>query len=184
MKMKTTTETVGYVAVDSGQLMICDPCYIESTWKADSEFVSIAKYKSKDGKAYAFYRSKKKPAGAMLSDVEEFFSSYDVALKSTGKTPNEHRHSGDWEEIDLAEYDSQVGEFSGAGASKTTLTKDRCGMLHFAKGHEGAGFACSTYGDGTYSVNVTKDENGMITKVEIVVSVLKSYQPRTEEGLK
>ena len=163
--MKTTKENAGYVAVDSGQLMICDPCYIESMWKANAEFENIRKYRSKDGKVYAFWSAKNKP----LDDIEETFTDYQKPLKSTGKTPNEHRHNGDWEEVDLAEYDDQVGEFSGAGASKTTLAKERCGMLHFAKGHEGAGFAFSTYGDGTYSINVTKDENGMITKVEIVV---------------
>jgi hypothetical protein len=31
---------IGQVAVDSGQLMICDPCYIDSVWK-ESPFVDI-----------------------------------------------------------------------------------------------------------------------------------------------
>jgi len=163
--MKTTTENVGYVAVDSGQLMICEPCYIESMWKADAEYNSVRKYRSKDGNIYAYGEE----GGDMLGDVKETFTAYDKPLKATGKTPNELMQSGDWEPIDPAEYDEQVGEFSYAGASKATLTKDRCGPLRLAQGHEGAGFAFSTYGDGMYSVNVTKDENGMITKVEIVV---------------
>ena len=29
---------IGYVAVDSGQLMICDPCYILSEWTDDVDF--------------------------------------------------------------------------------------------------------------------------------------------------
>lgn len=32
-------ELIGHVGVDSGQMMLCDPCYIESSWdRADTEF--------------------------------------------------------------------------------------------------------------------------------------------------
>ena len=32
--MKTIKKRIGFVAVDSGQLMVCDPCYL-SEWKND-----------------------------------------------------------------------------------------------------------------------------------------------------
>lgn len=41
--MKTTKELIGQVAVDSGQLMVCDPCYIDSQWEKE-EFDSGVKY--------------------------------------------------------------------------------------------------------------------------------------------
>lgn len=38
MKLDTKDmERIGYCGVDSGQLMVCDPCYINSEW-AKSEF--------------------------------------------------------------------------------------------------------------------------------------------------
>ena len=42
--MKTASEwkKIGVVGVDSGQLMICDPCYIDSEWKKE-EFDSAKK---------------------------------------------------------------------------------------------------------------------------------------------
>jgi hypothetical protein len=30
-----TEELIGYVGVDSGQMLLCDPCYIDSMWKKD-----------------------------------------------------------------------------------------------------------------------------------------------------
>lgn len=33
MNNKLTKRKLGVVGVDSGQLMICDPCYLESEWK-------------------------------------------------------------------------------------------------------------------------------------------------------
>jgi hypothetical protein len=31
-------ELIGDIGVDSGQIMICDPCYIESSWEDDNDF--------------------------------------------------------------------------------------------------------------------------------------------------
>lgn len=167
-----TKEKVGYVSVDSGMLMICDPGYIDSVW-SKSGYIAIEKYRSKDGKIYAFHRTIQltRREKEMLSDVEEVFSSFDQPLKSTVKTPNDHIHheGADWEKIPRSEYDDMVGEFSSAGAGMTTLEEEGCGNLRFGKGHDGAGFAFTTNGDGVYSIDVTKNEHGMITKVEIVV---------------
>jgi hypothetical protein len=31
-------ELIGHIGVDSGQMMLCDPCYIESHWKEENDF--------------------------------------------------------------------------------------------------------------------------------------------------
>ena len=33
--MKTTKEKIGFAAVDSGQLLVCDPCYIDGQWEKE-----------------------------------------------------------------------------------------------------------------------------------------------------
>ncbi|MDO8660675.1 MAG: hypothetical protein Q7K43_02190, partial [Candidatus Woesearchaeota archaeon] len=44
-----TKKLLGYAAVDSGQLMVCDPCYINSEWNHKDDFKDIRKYKAKKG---------------------------------------------------------------------------------------------------------------------------------------
>ena len=39
---------IGSITVDSGQVMICDPCYIDDHWKKE-EFQDIRQYKHNDG---------------------------------------------------------------------------------------------------------------------------------------
>jgi hypothetical protein len=46
-----TTKNIGYVAVDSGQLILCDPCYIESEWKVIKEYAPSG---GSDGNTYPF----------------------------------------------------------------------------------------------------------------------------------
>ena len=44
---ETVTEVlIGHVAVDSGQLMICDPGYIDSQWE-NEDFEDVRVYKNK-----------------------------------------------------------------------------------------------------------------------------------------
>lgn len=40
---------IGSIAVDSGQMMLCDPCYIDSNWKqnnAQADFTNLSAYSS------------------------------------------------------------------------------------------------------------------------------------------
>lgn len=105
INMERKTELLGFVGVDSGQLMITDPCYV------------------KDFKSDQF--------------------------------------KGDGSE--------KEGEYSYSGVCKTTMNAENGGPLKFAMGHEGAGVAFSTGGDGTYPVNAVYDEDGRIIKIEIVL---------------
>ena len=40
---------IGSIAVDSGQMMLCDPCYIDSSWKKNdvpADFTDLSMYRS------------------------------------------------------------------------------------------------------------------------------------------
>ena len=46
MRKRNSRKLVGHVGVDSGQVMICDPCYIDShwekvTWETHEEFLRL-----------------------------------------------------------------------------------------------------------------------------------------------
>jgi hypothetical protein len=43
-----TEKLIGYIGVDSGQMMLCDPCYINSSWEnIDADFKNIDQYAGK-----------------------------------------------------------------------------------------------------------------------------------------
>ena len=48
-------ELIGYVGVDSGQLLLCDPCYIDSEWEQE-DFQDIRIYEHKDTNDKLQYR--------------------------------------------------------------------------------------------------------------------------------
>jgi len=41
-----TEKLIGHIGVDSGQMMLCDPCYIDSIWekKADADFSNLSAF--------------------------------------------------------------------------------------------------------------------------------------------
>jgi hypothetical protein len=43
---------IGEVGVDSGQLMLCDPCYIDSEWSKQEFTASDRIYRDKGGKTW------------------------------------------------------------------------------------------------------------------------------------
>lgn len=63
--MKTKREKVGSVGVDSGQLMIIDPCYIDSTW--DSKPTKKGGHHSKSYKEICDVTLGTPPCGPVLS---------------------------------------------------------------------------------------------------------------------
>jgi len=93
---------LGKCGVDSGQVLIIDPCYINTEWE-----------------------------------------------KETGK-----------------------GRFGGGTyekCCKLTLSKKSGGQLKYKRGHAGLGVVASTgYGDGTYPVYGTINEEGRVTELRIV----------------
>jgi len=139
-------EEIGLVAVDSGQLMICDPCYINSEWQGD-EFEDIRLLKdSETGDIYQFRKD---------------FSHYDEKIIGFNKTVNELVALGQLESIEIDMSDKI--NFSYAGACYATNSKNGYGSMPFKLGHEGAGIAITTLlGDGMYPVYAEKYDGKLV----------------------
>jgi hypothetical protein len=149
---ETVTEVyLGSVGVDSGQLMICDPCYIDSEWEKE-DFDDLRVYKNEEtGKILTFRKD---------------FKSYEDVIPEYGKTMNELLYKeGGWKQVDNPK--PQHG-FSYNACANATLSAKGHGELTFKMGHTGAGLAFSTaYGDGVYDVYGHYDEDGVIKAVTV-----------------
>jgi hypothetical protein len=135
-EMKIEEKYIGSAAVDSGQLMICDPCYIDSQWEKE-DFGDVRVYKHKETGDTLQYRKD-------FENFESFIPKY-------GKTMNQLNETGEWEKMAMPKPENG---FSYNACCKATLdTPDRAGRLKFKMGHDGAGVAFSTaWGDGYYPV--------------------------------
>lgn len=143
---KYEIEEMGVVAVDSGQLMITDPCYIDSEWQ-DTQFEDIRLLKDKET--------------ASIYQFRKDFSNYEDKIDGFSETVNELIASGRLEEIEI-DYSDRV-DFSYAGACYSTLSEKGYGALPFKLGHEGAGIAVKTVlGDGMYPVYAEKYDGKII----------------------
>lgn len=139
-------EEMGMVAVDSGQLMITDPCYIDSEWQND-ELELLRLYKDKSsGDIYQF---------------DKHFNHYGEAIDGYDKSVNELLKEGRFEELEI-DYSNKI-TFSYAGACYSTLSDKGYGELPFKLGHAGAGIAVRTVlGDGMYPVYAEKYDNKIV----------------------
>lgn len=148
---ETVTEVlIGHVAVDSGQLMICDPGYIDSQWE-NEDFEDIRVYKNEHTSKTLTY--------------PKDFTSYEDVLPEYGKTMNVLISEHDWQ---IAESPAPKSGFSYNACAQATLSEDGHGELSFKMGHTGAGLAFSTaYGDGMYPVYAHYDEEGVIISVTV-----------------
>ncbi|WP_417609215.1 hypothetical protein [Owenweeksia hongkongensis] len=137
-------EEMGLVAVDSGQLMITDPCYVDSEWQIE-EFEDLRVYKDKEsGNIYQFRKD---------------FSKYDEKIDGFELTVNELIESKRFEEIKF----TREKNYSYAGACAATLSEEGWGEMKFNKGHEGAGVAFRTaFGEGLYPVYAEKYDGKII----------------------
>jgi hypothetical protein len=138
-------EEVGSVAVDSGQLMITDPCYVDSEWEKE-DFEDIRLYKDKDTTIVYQYRKD--------------FNRFDETISGFEKTVNELIAEGKLIEL---ETKSEEMNYSYKGACAATLSENGFGELKFKLGHEGAGVAFRTVaGDGMYPVYAEKYDGKVI----------------------
>lgn len=135
---KLEVEQAGFVDVDSGQLMICDPCYIDSQWQ-DVEYEDLRIYKDiETGNVYQYGKD---------------FQNYENKITGFDKTVNELVASERFINVKVEREFS----FSYAGASYATLSDEGYGQLNHKLGHEGAGVSFQTaFGDGMYPVYVEK----------------------------
>lgn len=140
---------IGHVAVDSGQLMICDPCYIDGQWKHE-EFTDVRVYKHNT-------------TGQTLQYMKDF-PHYEEVIPAFGMNMNTLLKSGEWTQVEEA-HQPEHG-FSYNAACKAGLSKKGHGELHFDMGHSGAGVAfATTYGDGTYPVYALYDNKDVLQGV-------------------
>lgn len=153
---------IGQVGVDSGQLMVIDPCYIDDTWKSEGKITGIKFWGQGENEVAEYLKSK----GAT---VDEKSGSYRVNSEDRDyleKVRDEIRlHSSliqmtvissfitesTYDDIcDITGNEKQGGEFAGLGVAFT-----------------------SGLGDGGYNVYATYNDLGAwgerITKVEIVL---------------
>lgn len=133
---------IGYVGVDSGQVLICDPCYIDSEWKKE-DFEDIRKFQHKSGKIIAY-------------PID--FPHFEHVIPEFGKTANQM--VDDVELIPIEEKVIPKNNFSYNACCQLTLSKDQVGQLNYNMGHAGVGVVSSSgWGDGTYPVvaEFTKD---------------------------
>lgn len=144
-------ELIGHVGVDSGQLLLCDPGYIDSEWR-NEDFEDIRIYKHK-----------------VTSDTLQYrkdFANYEQVIPKYGQTMNQLNATGEWDQMDAHSVNNP---FSYNACCKATLSKDGHGQLHYNMGHPGVGVAFRTaFGDGYYPVYATYDDDGFLVKVEVV----------------
>ena len=145
-------EFIGYVGVDSGQLLLCDPCYIDSQWVKE-DFEDFRVYQHKDTKNKLTYRI---DFGNYAEPIEVY----------GGKNMNELIATGEWEE--LPDNKEAVNPFSYNACAKATLSNEGHGELSFKLGHPGAGVAFRTaFGDGMYPVIAHYLDDGTLQSVEV-----------------
>lgn len=141
-------EEMGLVAVDSGQLMITDPCYIDSQWQnIDYEDIRLLR-DTETGEIFQFRKD---------------FNHYEEKISGFEQTVNELIASGKL--VSLKIDNSREISFSYAGACHLSLSEQGYGAMPFKLGHEGAGIVVRTVlGDGMYPVYAEKYD-GKIVRV-------------------
>ena len=163
--MKRKKVQIGVVGVDSGQLLVCDPCYILSEWKGEGTQRQLRYYSDRNGDKWACNYH------VTISETETFgfnlFTDFETVFEDgihKGKTPNMLVSSGEWVENQTPDVD----EFSYSGCCSTTLSKQRGGQLNYKMGHAGVGVAFSSgYGDGCYPVFAEYNDDGRVIRVTI-----------------
>ena len=146
---KESTELLGMFGVDSGQVMIGDPCYLDNFVANNFEDIRRHKHK-KSGKVLQYGKD---------------FTSYTEIIPEYKKTMSELNSNGEW--IELPHPHAKDRSYSYRGSAMATIHGDG-GEL---KGKTGAPFALSVvsstgFGDGVYPVYATK-EDGRVKELTI-----------------
>lgn len=150
--MKSEIIKIGSVGVDSGQLIICDPCYIESQFKSpDSEGKydhAHEIYRHADGKLWQYCNGEI----SAYSNVNPFPGSYEDIISEYGLNPNTLKRQGLFKVTDIDPTPHiTLGEFSYRGICKVNSLHG--GQLNYLMGHPGVAVAVrSGLGDGHYDV--------------------------------
>ncbi len=154
-KISTRVVQVGVVGVDSGQLMICDPSYIESEFitpepDGNSDHAHVI-YQHEDGTYWQYCYMGEKPS---YDYVMPFPGKYSEAIQKYGASPNDLIEQKKFKKTNLDPTPHiPKGEFSYRGICKARSNQNQVGQLNFKLGHEGVAVAFSSgFGDGIYEV--------------------------------
>ena len=141
---------IGIVGVDSGQILICDPCYVDSQW-VEEDFTDIRRYRHQATGDILQY-------GVDFKDYEQIFYA--------GKNMNQMVHD---KEVKALPAVPAVHKFSYNACCKLTSGEKSGGQMFYLAGHAGVGVAASSgYGDGSYPVIAHYNDEGRIMKLEII----------------
>lgn len=134
--MNAKTINVGKVYVDSGQILICDPCYIDSRWKKE-DFNPRERY---------FHTGQQK-----VLELGVDFARFDLPVGGfEGKSMNDMIESGEVKEL---EYPPAKHVFSYNACCVKTLSNRLGGKVDL-------GIAISSgEGDGSYPVFALVEDN-------------------------
>lgn len=159
---------IGQVGVDSGQLMVIDPCYINSQWKSEGKAIGIQ-----------FWGQGQDDVAALLKELdEEVVSVNDTYRIMTENEIHLHKLEKDIQslakDIEKTVVSTFITDSTYDEICDLTLGEDQAGQMNYRKGHAGLGVAFSSgLGDGVYDVYATYKDMGSwgerISKVEIVL---------------
>ena len=149
MPAKKGEVLIGKVGVDSGSLLVCDPCYIDSEWE-DEQFDMTEKVMFPDGTEEEIVRCSKRWF-ELINDI------------NNGK-------------IKLEEMPLKPRfNFSYNACAQKTVKHPYYGQLNYKMGHPGVGVTFSSgIGDGYYPVYAKIEEIGGMGKriVEVRIDML------------
>jgi hypothetical protein len=130
--MKGRWVLMGVVGVDSGQLLLTDPCYIDSEWEKE-DFVDYRAYKHKDGTLLVYLKD---------------FISYEDKISKYGKTINQMIENKDVEEMPVDKNHRYNFSYNACSQKDGEFKQ-----LNYKMGHAGVGVVFSSgLGDGLYEV--------------------------------
>jgi hypothetical protein len=142
---------IGVVGVDSGQIVICDPCYIDSEWEKE-EFADNRRYFHKDSKRVLVFNRD--------------FTKFDQPIIPYNKCMNDMIADND---VTERPADPPLHNFSYNACCVKTIGDDENGQLNYKHGHEGvAVVSCTGYGDGLYPVIADIDKEGRVKSITIL----------------
>lgn len=166
---------MGEVAVDSGQLMVIDPCYIDSHWRGADKAVPLAvDFWGRDAEAVAG-RLRGHPAVGSLEQPTDIFRVTPAADRTLGDVAEAIRQATRPGELIVTARHTTSSYDEVCDATHMSGVLEGAGQLKFNRGHSGLGLAFhSGLGDGVYPVWATVRDLGFpwgrrITKVEIML---------------
>jgi len=144
---------IGVVNVDSGQLIICDPCYIEREYETE-EFKDVRSYKHIE-------------SGEILTWKVDF-PNFAVLMPKYGKSMNELINTGEWEKLPMPEPEQNFSYYAVCHATLSDEERPPYHQLNHRMGHPGVAVAFSTkIGDGQYPVIATYNSRNELVSVEV-----------------